>query len=662
MSSDTGDANGTNDSSTATVTVNRQADLAVTKADSTDPVTVGDEFSYTITVTNIGPSDSGAFTVTDPLPIEVSVVNPGPCTEAPVGTVTCSGSSLAAGASATYTITVSADQAGAPINTASITAAATTDPNTANNSGSAQTTIQPGSFFSDVAAGDPDWQNRIDGVDVMFQKSGTSTYTLKATNPGTFKYRLSLENETGIDIHVKGKQLPNVVRRGVSIKDANGGSTTIYLAVPSMPATTGTPNPLTATQLAEPAFQLTGWRPVSAHPDDRSDDLNIQVAYIPLAAGSIADCSAAGVQGLYVPLPSNSDNLIARCLRVDGLEIPKWHEAHIHVAYEFRWKNSSNWGSASVDPTQVFRAGFNFRSTTVIKLDSAPSDVQARFAQSLNKLPAAVRPDYQARFDALWNKTYTGVHALGLTFAGERMTAVGGFVFDPSGAGRPNITVRLFTTPPSSSVDRCGTYGFGTNGLVASYLTGSDGFYFIWQKNADNTSLSSGTNTLASGFKYYVALCDLTGAPGSGTAMPFAQLYWPARSMSNTLGNKEFDEEDFFVSGPTQLTYTTQPISGKVNKTLGTVKVALLDGFGNVMTMDSGGGASTITIGIASGPVGGSLSSASGPGGLTRSLSQGVATWVDLKLSAPTGVYKLKADSSVTGVPDETSLPINVTN
>ena len=79
------------------------------------------------------------------------------------------------------------------------------------------------------------------------------------------------------------------------------------------------------------------------------------------------------------------------------------------------------------------------------------------------------------------------------------------------------------------------------------------------------------------------------------------------------------------------------------------------------MTMDSGGGASTITIGIASGPVGGSLSSASGPGGLTRSLSQGVATWVDLKLSAPTGVYKLKADSSVTGVPDETSLPINVT-
>ena len=55
------------------------------------------------------------------------------------------------------------------------------------------------------------------------------------------------------------------------------------------------------------------------------------------------------------------------------------------------------------------------------------------------------------------------------------------------------------------------------------------------------------------------------------------------------------------------------------------------------------------------------LSSASGPGGLTKALTQGVATWTDLKLSGATGVYKLGADSSVTGVPDETSLPINIT-
>ena len=146
------------------------------------------------------------------------------------------------------------------------------------------------------------------------------------------------------------------------------------------------------------------------------------------------------------------------------------------------------------------------------------------------------------------------------------------------------MTVRIFSAPPSA--DRCGAYDYGTNNYVASYTTGSDGFYFFWQKNVDNTGLASGTNTLASGYKYYIALCDQTGLPGSGTAMPFAQLYWPARSLNNTLGNKEFDEEDFFVSGPTSLAYQSQPTSARNGRTMGTVKVALLDGFGNVMTVD----------------------------------------------------------------------------
>ena len=104
----------------------------------------------------------------------------------------------------------------------------------------------------------------------MFQKNSSTNYTLKATNPGTFKYRLDLDNETGIDIHVKGKQLPPIIRRGISIKDANGGSTTVYLTVPTMPA-----RPARRTRsatLSEPAFQLTGYKPVTAHPDDRSDD------------------------------------------------------------------------------------------------------------------------------------------------------------------------------------------------------------------------------------------------------------------------------------------------------------------------------------------------------------------------------------------------------
>ena len=205
----------------------------------------------------------------------------------------------------------------------------------------------------------------------------------------------------------------------------------------------------------------------------------------------------------------------------------------------------------------------------------------------------------------------------------------------------------------AAPTDACQGSAYGSGNFVASYTTGPDGFYYIWQKLVDNTGLSTGTNTLASGFKYYVALCDFTG---DNHAMPFAQLYWPARSMQSTLSNKEFDEEDFFVSGPTRLAFQSQSISGRVNRTLGTTQVALLDGFGNVMTMDSGGGASLITLSLDAGP-GGTLSSLSS---LTKQLSSGVASWYDLKISSPLGVYILNADSSVSGVPNETSLPINI--
>ena len=85
------------------------------------------------------------------------------------------------------------------------------------------------------------------------------------------------------------------------------------------------------------------------------------------------------------------------------------------------------------------------------------------------------------------------------------MTAVGGFIFDPSGNGRGDVTVRVYSAPPSG--DRCGTYAYNANNYVASYTTGSDGFYFIWQKG-DNNNPASVTNNLASGLKYYIALCD----------------------------------------------------------------------------------------------------------------------------------------------------------
>ena len=180
------------------------------------------------------------------------------------GTVTCATTGLAAGA-----IDVRDQGEGRPGRRSSTPPRSPprqqptrTPPTTA---GYGENTIAPGTIFSDVATGDPDWTNHIDGVDVLFQKSGSSTYKLKATNPGTFRYRLSLENETGIDIHVKGQQLPNIIRRGVSLKDPNGARrrspdrpVDAHLHRHAEPADRGAE--------AEPAFVLDGYKPVKGAP------------------------------------------------------------------------------------------------------------------------------------------------------------------------------------------------------------------------------------------------------------------------------------------------------------------------------------------------------------------------------------------------------------
>ena len=66
--STTGDPTPANNTGTATTTVQTQADLAVTKTDSPDPVTAGNNLTYTINFTNNGPSNAQNVTVTDAVP------------------------------------------------------------------------------------------------------------------------------------------------------------------------------------------------------------------------------------------------------------------------------------------------------------------------------------------------------------------------------------------------------------------------------------------------------------------------------------------------------------------------------------------------------------------------------------------------------------------
>lgn len=117
-------------------------DLSLTKADTADPVTVGDTFGYVITVKNEGLNDAGDVITADTLPSQVSYVSATPssgtCQKAG-SKVTCDLGQLNSTVSASVTITVKASKSGSASNTASLTSA--DDTNAANNLDSETTTI-----------------------------------------------------------------------------------------------------------------------------------------------------------------------------------------------------------------------------------------------------------------------------------------------------------------------------------------------------------------------------------------------------------------------------------------------------------------------------------------------------------------------------------------
>ena len=131
---------------TAQITVTGiTADLSLTKADAPDPVAVGGNLTYTLTVTNNGPDPSTDSTVADTLPAGVTFVSATPSQGAcspGVGTVTCSLGPLALGASATIEIVVTVDPtAVSPLSDTATVTGAEADPVATNNSATAVTTI-----------------------------------------------------------------------------------------------------------------------------------------------------------------------------------------------------------------------------------------------------------------------------------------------------------------------------------------------------------------------------------------------------------------------------------------------------------------------------------------------------------------------------------------
>ncbi len=149
-----------------------QVDLSIAKTASPDPVIVGRPLTYTITVTNNGPSTATAVVVTDKVPSGSLYASCTPWAEScslsiAGGTVTWRLGSLPNGATATLKAVVVPTEVGPLTNTASVTATEP-DPDSTNNTATRTVTVQPPSADpipqSGTAAG------------------GSTTYSIVVTN------------------------------------------------------------------------------------------------------------------------------------------------------------------------------------------------------------------------------------------------------------------------------------------------------------------------------------------------------------------------------------------------------------------------------------------------------------------------------------------------
>lgn len=181
VQSPTADPDQLNNTSNDQTTVQTSADLGIDKTHS-GLFTPGTQGSYTLTVTNGGPSDAaGPVTVTDELPGPESFVSgtssdPWSCSA--VGQlVTCTlAGGLAANGSSTIDLTVAVDPGyvGGPISNTATVSSPTTDPNPSNDSHTDTTgAITPEADLSIVKSHNG-----------SFVSGSPATYTLSVTNSG----------------------------------------------------------------------------------------------------------------------------------------------------------------------------------------------------------------------------------------------------------------------------------------------------------------------------------------------------------------------------------------------------------------------------------------------------------------------------------------------
>ena len=180
----TADANPANNSATETTGVLTSADLVLSKTDTPDPVSAGSNLSYQITMTNNGPSVAADATFSDTLPagttfVSLSTTGPWSCTTPAVGasgTVTCTNAGFGVTVDF-FTIVVQVDPnvaSGTTLSNTATLASSTPDPNGANNSATATTTVVTSADLQVTKVDTPD----------PVTAGNTLTYTINLANAG----------------------------------------------------------------------------------------------------------------------------------------------------------------------------------------------------------------------------------------------------------------------------------------------------------------------------------------------------------------------------------------------------------------------------------------------------------------------------------------------
>jgi uncharacterized repeat protein (TIGR01451 family) len=178
------DPNPNNNTGTDTDTVTGQADLQVTKTDGATSIIAGTTTTYTVVVSNNGPSTVTGATITDPIPAGLTnytwsaVASSGSSVSATNGTgaINVTGD-LTVGGTITFTVVATIDPAaaGSITNTATVTPPpGVTDPNPNNNTGTDTDTVTPQADLQIT---------KTDGVTNVLAGTNT-TYTIVVSNTG----------------------------------------------------------------------------------------------------------------------------------------------------------------------------------------------------------------------------------------------------------------------------------------------------------------------------------------------------------------------------------------------------------------------------------------------------------------------------------------------